>query len=81
MKDIDGKPVSLDTLCRKEPEWAANRIRDCRSMLKTAKEWVTTFRPECGCEKSTRRRDRGNGTCMYCVGVDDLLARIKKEIA
>jgi len=26
-RDIKGNPCSLDTLCRKEPEWAANRIR------------------------------------------------------
>lgn len=25
--DVDGKPCSLDTLCRKDPAWAANRIR------------------------------------------------------
>ncbi len=25
--DADGRPVTLDTLCRKEPAWAANRIR------------------------------------------------------
>ena len=28
--DADGKPVTLDTLCRKEPAWAANRIRKLR---------------------------------------------------
>lgn len=26
-RDIDGNIVSLDHLCRTEPEWAANRIR------------------------------------------------------
>lgn len=26
-RDLEGNPVSLDTLCRKEPAWAANRIR------------------------------------------------------
>lgn len=26
-RDLDGKPCSLDTLCRKEPEWAASRLR------------------------------------------------------
>jgi hypothetical protein len=25
--DADGNPISLDTLCRKEPAWAANVIR------------------------------------------------------
>jgi hypothetical protein len=25
--DADGKPCSLDTLCRRDPEWAASRIR------------------------------------------------------
>lgn len=31
--DIDGNPVSLYMLCRKEPEWAANRIRHMREQL------------------------------------------------
>lgn len=25
--DVDGNECSLDTLCRREPAWAANRIR------------------------------------------------------
>ena len=25
--DCDGNPCTLDTLCRREPAWAANRIR------------------------------------------------------
>lgn len=29
--DIDGDPCSLDALCRKEPEWAASRIRHMAS--------------------------------------------------
>ena len=26
-KDIDGNPIHLNTLCRREPEWAANQVR------------------------------------------------------
>lgn len=26
-KDIDGRPVSLEALCRDEPEWAANNTK------------------------------------------------------
>ena len=26
-KDIDGNPIHLNKLCRREPEWAANQVR------------------------------------------------------
>jgi len=32
-KDADGRPVSLETLCRLEPEWAASRIREMTNQL------------------------------------------------
>jgi len=35
--DIDGNEVSLDVLCRREPAWAANRIRDLTKQLDSAK--------------------------------------------
>lgn len=31
-QDIDGNPISLEQLVRKEPDWAANRIRHCNSI-------------------------------------------------
>ena len=33
-KDMDGNPVSLDRLCREEPAWAANRIRDLEEKIR-----------------------------------------------
>jgi len=33
--DRDGNPVTLDKLCRLEPEWAANRIRVMTGELKS----------------------------------------------
>jgi hypothetical protein len=32
--DIDGNPVSLDTLCKRDPAWAANRIRTERAQAR-----------------------------------------------
>lgn len=37
-KDVDGSPVSLDTLCRKEPAWAANRLRVLEGKLDNAEQ-------------------------------------------
>lgn len=37
-QDIDGNNVSLDKLCRLEPEWAASRIRFQRNLLKKIEE-------------------------------------------
>ena len=31
--DADGNPVTLDRLCKLEPEWAANRIRSLEAEL------------------------------------------------
>lgn len=33
--DGDGNPCTLDSLCRKEPAWAANRIRIMREALES----------------------------------------------
>lgn len=33
-RDRDGNPITLDTLCRMEPAWAANRIRELEEMVK-----------------------------------------------
>ena len=33
-KDFDGNDISLDKLCRKDPEWAANVIRTLKAILK-----------------------------------------------
>jgi hypothetical protein len=32
-RDIDGNECTLDTLCRREPEWAANRIRSAEAEI------------------------------------------------
>lgn len=37
-RDIDGNKVSLDTLCRKEPAWAANVIRKLKDDIAWAKK-------------------------------------------
>lgn len=37
-QDINGNVVSLDKLCRLEPEWAASRIRFERDLLKKIRE-------------------------------------------
>lgn len=34
--DAEGNPVSLDKLCRTEPEWAANCIRQLRRIAEAA---------------------------------------------
>ena len=38
--DIDGKPCSLEKLCRTSPEWAANRIRALIEQVSKAEDWV-----------------------------------------
>lgn len=38
--DIDGNKVPLDTLCRKEPAWAANVIRTLKAELARYKAGV-----------------------------------------
>lgn len=40
-RDADGNVVSLETLCRKEPEWAASRIRE----LMRQNEELLRFQP------------------------------------
>lgn len=42
--DSDGNPVSLDTLCRREPGWAANRIRTERADLAKAHAEIDRLR-------------------------------------
>lgn len=37
-KDIDGRPVSLDVLCRGEPAWAANNIKRLEADRKALRE-------------------------------------------
>lgn len=32
-KDIDGKPISLEKLCRDEPAWAASRLRLANGLI------------------------------------------------
>lgn len=36
-RDADGVPCTLDTLCRKEPAWAANRIREANREQEAAR--------------------------------------------
>jgi len=38
--DIDGKPCSLEKLCRTSPEWAANRIRALITQVSKAEDRV-----------------------------------------
>ena len=42
--DIDGNPVSLITLVKKEPEWAANRIRSMRKELEVCRDEKESLR-------------------------------------
>ena len=37
-QDADGNPCTLDKLCRKEPTWAANRIRSAMAALARAEQ-------------------------------------------
>jgi hypothetical protein len=49
-QDADGKPISLEALCRSEPEWAASRIRHMRTELA---HWAEKWRAA-GLESSDR---------------------------
>jgi len=40
-KNSEGKPVTLERLCREEPEWTANRIRHCNKTLDKFKLFET----------------------------------------
>ncbi len=64
-QDRDGNPVSLDKLCREEPEWAANRIRVERA---AAQELVDAM-PKCLIHSSTFAERYGwmadNGDVVY----------------
>ncbi len=42
-RDIEDNVVSLDTLCRREPAWAANRIRKLHEQLDVALRIVATI--------------------------------------
>ena len=42
--DKNGKDISLDDLCRTEPEWAANRIRVLIKEAKELKSIIGTIR-------------------------------------
>lgn len=48
--DSEGEPTTLEALCRKEPEWAANRLRhekDVRTeVLVSLLAWRTSFPPK-----------------------------------
>jgi len=39
MKDSHGNECTLDSLCRREPEWAANRIRALEATIDPVKDW------------------------------------------
>lgn len=41
--DIDGNPVTLDTLCRRAPDWAANRIRVMEAALYRIADWTHRY--------------------------------------
>ncbi len=43
---LDGKPVTLETLCRKEPGWAANRLREGDRQLAAALAKVAELEQE-----------------------------------
>ena len=42
--DKNGKDISLDDLCRTEPEWAADRIRQLEKETKELKSIIGTIR-------------------------------------
>ena len=44
--DIDGKPCSLEKLCRTSPEWAANRIRALITQVSKAEDRVAELEVE-----------------------------------
>lgn len=45
-QDADGKTCSLDSLCRKEPAWAANRIRVMTDQLQQARHAIAFAQKE-----------------------------------
>ena len=45
-QDIDGNACTLDTMCRREPLWAANRIRTLEADMKKLRE-LCARRPNC----------------------------------
>lgn len=63
--DMQGHPVSLDTLCRKEPEWAANIIRRYAPVYKAACNYVSGMG---ACNFSDESEDGlcSDDNCDYC---------------
>jgi len=55
--DIDGQPCTLDALCRREPEWAATRIRGDRARVAALRRRSECRRhlPWCDCTALERR--------------------------
>lgn len=70
-QDIDGNPCSLDVLCRREPAWAANRIRVMTAELDAVRadlaELVAAL-PKCSkCAMSATGRSGSRFGCDACV--------------
>lgn len=62
-QDADGNPILLETLCRREPEWAANVIRTHRQQTEqlaealicpVCRKWINKFGP-CGAHEEAHK--------------------------
>ena len=70
-QDSEGAPIALESLCRREPDWAASRIRVMTSQLATAKadalkaarDAVVISCPEC-CRHIDKTDE--DGCCLVC---------------
>ena len=80
-KDADGNPCSLDTLCQREPAWAANQIR------RLYRPAIDTPAPEpcCGTCDGTREvpsyQGEYAGPCPDCRTKDDEIRRLTAWLA
>ena len=72
--DLDGKPISLDRLCRTEPEWAASWIRQLTDERDEYDSEIARLRGALGMARTeivTMEENMGRGRPGFNCGVID----------
>lgn len=77
-RDSDGRPCSLDVLCRREPAWAANRIRT----LTEAARRLLDLPDDAGVLFKSEQHDGGTAYLVDGIHEDwaELVANLRKAL-